>query len=107
VELIAFETSVSGTFQEDHWYTSLIYLTIAFSYHTLSASWKEAKHITLTKPGKDPTSSQNLRSISLLSTASKAFEKIILKIVQKLLEERNLLNASRFRFRAGHSTTLQ
>jgi hypothetical protein len=34
VELMAFQTSASGVFQEDHWYTSLIYLTIAFGYHT-------------------------------------------------------------------------
>jgi hypothetical protein len=35
------------------------------------------------------------------------FEKIILKLVQKQIEERGLLNASQFDFRARHSTNLQ
>jgi hypothetical protein len=70
-------------------------------------SWKEAKVITLQKPGKDPKFPQNLRPISLFSTTGKLFEKVILKIVQRLPEERDLLNASQFGFCARHSTTLQ
>jgi hypothetical protein len=35
------------------------------------------------------------------------FEKVILKMVQRHIEERGLLNASQFGFRARHSTTLQ
>jgi hypothetical protein len=42
-----------------------------------------------------------------LSTTGKLFEKVILKRVQKHSEERDLLNASQFGFRARHSTTLQ
>jgi hypothetical protein len=42
-----------------------------------------------------------------LSTAGKLFEKVILQTVQRHLEEIDLLNASQFGFRAGHSTTLQ
>jgi hypothetical protein len=68
--------------------------------------WKETKVITLPKPGKDPKFPKNLHPISLLSTASKLLEKIILKIVQRHIEERGLLNASQFGFRALHSTTL-
>jgi hypothetical protein len=37
----------------------------------------------------------------------KLFEKVILKIVKRHSEERGLLNASQFGFRAQHSTTLQ
>jgi hypothetical protein len=69
--------------------------------------WKEAKIITVPKPGKDPKFPLNLRPISLLSTTGKLFEKVILKIVQRHIEERGLLNASQFSFRAPHSTTLQ
>jgi hypothetical protein len=35
------------------------------------------------------------------------FEKVILKLVQKHIEERGLLNANQCAFRASHSTTLQ
>jgi hypothetical protein len=69
--------------------------------------WKEAKVITLPKPGKDPKFPQNLRPISLLSTIGKLFQKVILKIVRRHTEERALLNASQFGFHARHSTTLQ
>jgi hypothetical protein len=63
--------------------------------------------INLLKPGKDPKFPQNMRPISLLSTTSKLLEKVILKIVQRHTEERGVLNAGHFGFRARHSTTLQ
>jgi hypothetical protein len=69
--------------------------------------WKEAKIITLPKPGKDPKSPQNFRRISLLPPTGKLFEKVILKFVQKHTVEKGLHNASQFSFRARHSTTLQ
>jgi hypothetical protein len=55
--------------------------------------WKDAKIMTLPKPGKDPTFPQNLLPISLLPTTFMLFEKIILKIVQRHIGERGLLNA--------------
>jgi hypothetical protein len=90
---------------------TLVHLTHSFN-HCLRLShfpnpWKEAKVITLAKPGKDPKFPQNLRPISLLSTTSKLFEKVILKLVQKHIEESGLLNASQFGFRERQSTTLQ
>jgi hypothetical protein len=42
-----------------------------------------------------------------LSTTGKLFEKVIEKLMQKRIEERGLLNASQFGFRARYSTTLQ
>jgi hypothetical protein len=69
--------------------------------------WKEEKIMTLPKPGKDPKFPQNLCPISLLSTRGKLFEKLILKVAKRHIEERGLLNASQFGFRALHSTTLQ
>jgi hypothetical protein len=67
----------------------------------------ETKVITLPKPGKDRKFPQNLCPISLLPTTGKLFEKVILKIVQRHIEDRGLLNASQFGFRARHSMTLQ
>jgi hypothetical protein len=69
------------------------------------ASWKEARIIALPKPSKNPKFPQKLRPISLLSTTGKLFEKLIL--IHRHTEERNLLNASRFGFRARHSMTFQ
>jgi hypothetical protein len=66
----------------------------------------EAKVITLPKSGKDPKLPQNLRPISLPPTTGKLFEKVILKIVQRHVEERGLLNTSQFGFRARPNTTL-
>jgi hypothetical protein len=84
---------------------SLVHLTYLFS-HCFRLShfpkpWKKAKFITLPKPGKDPKFPQNLCPISLLSKTGKLFEKVILKIVQKQIEERGLLNASQFVFRSA------
>jgi hypothetical protein len=42
-----------------------------------------------------------------LSTTGKLVEKVILKIVQRHIGEKGLLNAGQFGFRACHSTTLQ
>jgi hypothetical protein len=42
-----------------------------------------------------------------LSTTGKLFEKVILKIVQKRIEERELPNANQFGFRVRDGTTLQ
>jgi hypothetical protein len=70
-------------------------------------SWKEAEIITLPKPGKDPKFPQNVRPISFLCTTGKLFEKVILKILQKRIDERGLLNAGQFGYRARHSTTLK
>jgi hypothetical protein len=55
-------------------------------------SWKEAKVVTLPKPGQDPKFPQNLHLISLLSSTSNVFEKVVLEIVERHIGERNLLN---------------
>jgi hypothetical protein len=63
----------------------LVYMTHLFNHclrlSHFPKSWKEAKVITLPKPGKDPKFSQTLRPISLRSTTGKLFEKVILNIV--------------------------
>jgi hypothetical protein len=61
--------------------------------------------MTLPKSDKDPKFPQNLRPISLLSTTGELFEKVILKTLQKHIDEGGLRNANQFVFRACHSTT--
>jgi hypothetical protein len=48
--------------------------------------WKEAKVITLPKPGKDPKFPKNLCLISLLSTTGKLFEKSFQKFSKNILK---------------------
>jgi hypothetical protein len=63
--------------------------------------------VALPKPGKGPKFPQNLRPISLLSSRGKVFKKVILSIAKRHIQERNLLNAGQFGFRARHNKTLQ
>jgi hypothetical protein len=85
--------------------THLINLCIRLPH--FPTPWKEAKVIALPKLGKDPKFPQNMRPISLLSTTSTRFEILILKVVQMHTENRKLLNANQFGFRARHNTTLR
>jgi hypothetical protein len=66
------------------------------------APWMEAKIITLHKPSKDPIFPQNLCQISILLTTSNLLENLILRTIQKHTEDRNVLYASQFGFRAYH-----
>jgi len=68
---------------------------------------KEAKVITLPKPGNTKKSLQNLGPTSLLSTTCKLFEKVILRISRRYTEKNNIMNPCQFDFHARHITTLQ
>ncbi|CAK1540365.1 unnamed protein product [Leptosia nina] len=67
------------------------------------APWKEARVITIPKPGKDVLRAASYRPISLLSTQSKLFESLLLPRLNRCAEPR----PEQFGFRPGHSTTLQ
>jgi hypothetical protein len=69
--------------------------------------WEKAKFVKLPKSGKDLKFPQSLSPSSLLSTTGKPFEKVILNVVQRHIEERSLLNASQFGFYDRHSMTIQ
>jgi hypothetical protein len=80
-----------------------VYL-IYFFHHCLQLSHfpKPSK-----EPGKDPKLPQNLCPISILSTTDKLFKKVIMKIVQRYIEENGLINASQSGFHACHSIPFQ
>jgi hypothetical protein len=63
--------------------------------------------IALPKSGEDPKLPKDLYPISLLSPTVKLFEKVVVKFFQRHIENRNLLNANQFGFRARDTTTLE
>jgi len=65
--------------------------------------WKKATIVMIPKPGKNHSIPGNHRPISLLSTISKVFEKIILRTLRTYIKPRVEQHA----FREGHSTTTQ
>jgi hypothetical protein len=68
--------------------------------------WKEANVITLPKPCKDLKFPHNICMISLLFTTGDLFEKAIIKIVQRQVEEKNLLHVGLLGFNARHTRLL-
>jgi hypothetical protein len=57
--------------------------------------------------GKDPTTHYSYRSISLLDTGGKLYEKILLARFLPEVNKQGLLRDEQFGFRPRHSTTLQ
>ena len=69
--------------------------------------WKLATIIMIKKPGKDNTDPRNYRPISLLSSVSKIFEKIIHSRLTNYLNAINAIPHFQFGFKSNHSTTQQ
>lgn len=75
--------------------------------HYFPECWKTAKVIPIHKPGKDPTLPSSYRPISLLSSISKIFERLILDRFMLHVEANSILLPEQFGFRHGHSTSHQ
>jgi hypothetical protein len=71
------------------------------------SAWKIGKIFPIAKPGKDSSSSDSYRPITLLPIIGKIFEKIILSRILEFAEENHILRDQQFGFRAKHSTTQQ
>lgn len=69
--------------------------------------WKTATIITFPKPGKDHQQPENHRPISLLSTFSKIYEKVLLVRLKEEIEIKQIIRPEQFGFRAAHSCELQ
>lgn len=69
--------------------------------------WKVAEIILIPKPGKSANDVASYRPISLLPILSKLLEKMILKRLQPVIEERKLIPNHQFGFRQQHSTIEQ
>ncbi|XP_055858712.1 uncharacterized protein LOC129921081 [Episyrphus balteatus] len=66
--------------------------------------WKTAVVHPLPKKGKDNSNPANLRSISLLPSISKVFEKVINRALSQWAEDNNIIPDNQFGFKAGHDT---
>ena len=69
--------------------------------------WKNAKVVPILKPDKNPAEASSYRPISLLSSISKLFEKVILNRMMAHINENSIFANEQFGFRHGHSTTHQ
>lgn len=80
----------------------LINAAIRLKY--VPSQWKVGEVIMIPKPGKPLSEVASYRPISLLPVTSKIFEKLLLKRLQPLIEERSLIPDHQFGFRRKHST---
>uniref|UniRef100_A0A6M2DRL9 Putative rna-directed dna polymerase from mobile element jockey n=1 Tax=Xenopsylla cheopis TaxID=163159 RepID=A0A6M2DRL9_XENCH len=87
------------------------YITILFNsiirLETYPQKWKLAKIILIPKPGKDPYELSSYRPISLLSSVSKLFERLLLNRINLIINQKKSIPNHQFGFRNEHSTTQQ
>ena len=79
----------------------------SFRLQHVPQSWKVAEVIMIPKPGKPPHEVSSYRPISLLPIMSKLLEKLLLKRLKPIIEERQLIPNHQFGFRDQHSTIEQ
>lgn len=82
-------------------------INACFRLKYVPLQWKVAEIIMIHKPGKQPNEATSYRPISLLPIISKIFEKLLLKRLRPIIEDRNLIPTHQFGFRVGHSTIEQ
>ena len=76
----------------------------SWSSHTFPSSWKPTTIIPIHKPGKPTTSPSSFRPISVTSSISKLFERLILSRLTFHLESNHLLCTCQAGFRPGRSS---
>ncbi|KAL4142126.1 hypothetical protein QTP88_004643 [Uroleucon formosanum] len=90
---------------------AVVFMTVLFNallkLSYFPTAWKKAKIIMIKKPGKDNTDPKNYRPISLLSSVSKIFEKIIHSRLINHLNATEAIPHCQFGFKPNHSTTQQ
>jgi hypothetical protein len=82
-------------------------INAAFRLKYVPRQWKVAEVIMILKPGKPGNDKKSYRPISLLPVISKIFEKLLLKRLKPIIEERCLIPPHQFGFRENHSTVEQ
>lgn len=79
-------------------------INACFKLKYVPRHWKIAEVIVIPKPGKPPMEVTSYRPISLLPIMSKIFEKLLLKRLDRIIKQRNLIPTHQFGFRNKHST---
>ena len=69
----------------------LLLVNASFRHMHVPAHWKVAEMIMTLKPGKKATETKSYRPISLLPITLKVFEKLLVKRLKPIIEEKNLL----------------
>lgn len=82
----------------------LYIINAALRLKHVPSQWKVAEVIMILKPGKPPNEVKSYRPISLLPVISKVFERILLRRLQPVIEDNNLIPDHQFGFRTKHST---
>jgi len=87
---------------------ALVFMTALFNsllrLEHFPPKWKIASVIFNKKPGKDKSNPDSYRPISLLTTLSKIFEKVIHTRLQDFLNSADSIPKFQFGFRSNHST---
>jgi len=84
----------------------IVLLNAIFRTQYFPAAWKHARLFSILKPGKDPAMPSSYRTISLLDTIGKLFEKILLSRILYEVSGRGLLRDEQFGLRPKHSTAV-
>lgn len=79
-------------------------INACFKLQYVPHHWKIAEVIVIPKQGKPQTEVTSYRPISLIPIMAKVFEKLLLKRLSKIIEERRLIPNHQFGFRNKHST---
>ena len=79
-------------------------LNSCFRLQYVPSVWKAAEVLMIAKPGKPATEVSSYRPISLLSVLSKLLEKLFIKQLKQIIDEKLLIPIHQFGFREQHST---
>jgi len=82
--------------------THIFNATLRLSY--FPSTWKSAVIIPILKPSKPPDKADSYRPISLLPVLGEILEKLLLKRLLKISDEKNALPDFQFGFRPKHAT---
>lgn len=90
--------------------SAILLLVTIFNHCMTMGHWpqafKHAKVIAIPKSGRS-SNIDNYRPISLLSATGKVFEKLLLRRINLIADEKQIIKKDQFGFKQGHSTTHQ